>query len=214
MKANLKNLHKKLSHLVFCLISFLFPRRICWCNDSRVYILSYWALKRAGGNVSISPFLGGSGGQKRLKRAGDKVYISGKYQFAYYKVPKAASTTVLYALLDATKDGLKRPLNLSVKDLRKVNDEYFHFTFVRDPFDRFVSCYINKILRNELTTKISRFLNKEKTAKISVLDFVMYLEQGGLFKNQHWVPQACLLARPIGNFDFIGKVEIPYRSSK
>lgn len=78
-------------------------------------------------------------------------YISHKHKFVYYDVPKAACTTVKLWIADA--DGIAVKSSIHSTDIPRISyrkaaskyKDYFHFSFVRNPWDRLVSCYYNKI---------------------------------------------------------------------
>jgi hypothetical protein len=72
----------------------------------------------------------------------------------------------------------------------------FKFTFVRDPYARVLSAYLDKVRTGAKITPIATFT-----------EFCRYLAAGGLHANAHWAPQSSLLLLPIERFDFIGKVE-------
>jgi len=45
------------------------------------------------------------------------------------------------------REGVTPPAQHLVRSLNKKQLSYFLFTFVRDPYDRILSCYINKFLQ-------------------------------------------------------------------
>ncbi len=78
-------------------------------------------------------------------------YISHKHKFVYYDVPKAACTTVKLWMAEA--DGIAVKNSIHSADIPRAfyhraaskYKDYFHFSFVRNPWDRLVSCYYNKV---------------------------------------------------------------------
>jgi hypothetical protein len=89
------------------------------------------------------------------------VYANDKFKFLYIPIGKTASTSIISALSkgelphgDAKKSGK------SVTGLTKIMrtpsllsdppySEYFKFTFVRNPFDKLVSLYLDRVCRRE-----------------------------------------------------------------
>ena len=99
-------------------------------------------------------------------RAGRGIIVVKSWKVAYARVPKAANTAIKVALSQAmgfakaspaevTRHAYWRsvdPKNIFVVSPREFAsaryNDYFCFGVVRHPFDRVVSCYKNKILRN------------------------------------------------------------------
>ena len=85
-----------------------------------------------------------------------KPIISRKCKCLYYSIPKAACTTVKKFLFE-----LENPQNRGKKSqsphavvfdkidfdnaAQKKYQDYFSFAFVRNPWDRLVTCYFNKV---------------------------------------------------------------------
>lgn len=78
-------------------------------------------------------------------------------RFIFFYIPKVASTSIKKALAKALFD---KNINARVHtfwfdeviDVKKGEyPDYFKFTFVRNPWDRIVSCYSDKILHEDVT---------------------------------------------------------------
>lgn len=131
--------------------------------------------------------------------------------FFYNRVPKSANTTVCVALSKAiglpaqtvtiAKSSFTRPSELSRRDLAQFED-FFKFTFVRNPYTRILSSYLSKI-----TTGLKAHYLRGNDTRPSFSEFCEYLDSEGLYMNAHWAPQTSLMLIPINRFDFIGKVE-------
>lgn len=139
--------------------------------------------------------------------------------FFYNRVPKAANTTITQALFNHTtyrpdrarrdhpKYQFQRPLFLSGHEVKRLETKAWKFTFVRDPYSRVLSAYLDKVGRKRHQGQ--RFLSwaERHHQPSSFLGFCRYLEAGGLFLDMHWAPQVSILCLPLELFDFIGRVE-------
>ncbi|MCV0371067.1 sulfotransferase family protein [Filomicrobium sp.] len=129
--------------------------------------------------------------------------------FFFNRVPKSANSTVAVALARAcgvasisedsdgnwAKFAFKMPSALSRSEVSDF-DSTFKFTFVRNPYHRILSAYLDKVRTGRKTKGMSSFP-----------EFCRFLDNGGLLNNAHWAPQSSILLLPIDRFDFIGRVE-------
>lgn len=151
-----------------------------------------------------------------------RVAISHKSQFVYFRIPKAANSTIVMTLYayehnmltrdfesrSVKNNYFSRPSSLSHKEFKKLEESYFKFTFVRNPYTRLASAYLDKIINNKSAKKcVADSLNRPLEAVISFREFCNFLENGGLRMNVHWIPQSELIVMPKDALDFIGKIE-------
>jgi hypothetical protein len=129
--------------------------------------------------------------------------------FFFNRIPKSANSTVARTLALAcgippkkddpeanwAKEAFPRPSELTTAQMEAF-EKGFKFTFVRDPYARVLSAYLDKVKTGVKMTTIATFA-----------EFCRYLAEGGLHANAHWAPQSSLLLLPIERFDFIGRVE-------
>lgn len=145
-------------------------------------------------------------------------------RFAYFRIPKAANSTIVATLYNA-QYGIKiktlkeiqeikdyaydKLSNLTKKETKKLLDSYFKFTFVRDPLKRVVSCYLDKVKTKDCEKHhiVTKSLNKPFENNISMSEFLDYLESGGIKENGHWARQSDMIPLPLKELDFIGKTE-------
>ena len=132
----------------------------------------------------------------------------------YNRVPKAANTTVL-SLLNELQTGLVeerstikgrivRPSHLFWRDARRFYN-LFKFTFVRNPFERILSAWLNKVVEGDAKYQI--YPGFRDNSQQSFSRFLTALEAGELYNNRHWRPQCSVLMLPLSQFDFVGRVE-------
>jgi len=131
------------------------------------------------------------------------VTASDEYKFVWYRVAKVGTRTILSTMKDAN-------VSLSVENAYKFYtpsgeyDDYFKFAFVRNPFDRLVSCWLNKVHNRE----DNRFgvnplvWNRMKTFT-GFIDFVETLDLEAC--DVHLRRQASLI--DLSNIDYIGRME-------
>lgn len=127
---------------------------------------------------------------------------------------------------DKLKGGL-RYLDLNGPDLNLLSDpDIRKYTFVRDPYSRSLSGYLNKIQSNlpidenteashwvKITKAVEEFrlltLDPNAHPEISFEVFLLWLRDGkSHFRNdEHWQSQTVLLRWPTVLFDFVGRFE-------
>lgn len=134
----------------------------------------------------------------------------------FNRIPKAANSTIAINLaaikfgetIDSkvAKSIFATPSSLKTKNLEQFNALY-KFTFVRNPYSRILSAYLDKIARKKQHLRYSYSYLVAKGPEPSFDDFCEYLGKGGLHDNIHWAPQTSILLLPLNSFDFIGKIE-------
>ena len=140
--------------------------------------------------------------------------------YLYLNKPKCASTTIKRALVVAQhqRDNIPIPPKLNIndllpksklKDLLKIPDETFVFTFVRNPFLRAFSCYRDKCLplpRQRILAPLKNIGVGTKPVSFGdFLNFVMSQEDSE--RNAHWRTMVGLNLLDIIKVDFVGSVE-------
>jgi dermatan 4-sulfotransferase 1 len=149
---------------------------------------------------------------------------SGRY--CYFRIPKCANSTVVRTLAhyDATV-GVAQDDPEVVKTKRRFRSlvharaltpaqleaRYFLFTVVRNPYTRLLSAFLDKILHADPAGRRNRAVLRaagvERYSDVPFERFVTYLEEGGLWRNPHWVPQVSMIPVRVSRLKHVGRVE-------
>ena len=130
---------------------------------------------------------------------------SDSHKFIYYRVPKTATRSILFCLAEKTVLDFGKPVILDGYDVDYNNDwnNYFQFAFVRNPFDRILSCFIDKT-KNVIGTKWElEYFSKYKHSSFE--EFVMDLDNDSINQEGHTKEQHLMIN--LNRVDFIGKFE-------
>lgn len=147
-------------------------------------------------------------------------------RFLYCPIAKVACTSLKLWMLAIAGDTPPRPFNEQVEvqrySLRRLghraaqqilqDPEYFSFAFVRNPWSRVVSAYLNKFQSVNVTSErvISQLRRDRKreelTADVPFREFIEFLSRGRAWKfDEHWRPQHLFLKEV--RLDFLGRFE-------
>lgn len=166
---------------------------------------------------------------RRLLAIDRRVAVSLTWGFTYVRIPKAANTTVIQTLMrycpedeararrsddgDPAKRYFRRLSSLSRAEARQVRTNHFTFTFVRNPFHRILSAYLNKLVHGSATgpqtpESFRRRIRAKDDGELSFRGFCRYLAEGGVNEDCHWLPQSRLVeVVGVDRLDHIGRVE-------
>jgi hypothetical protein len=150
-----------------------------------------------------------------------RTLIDTKHKFVYSRVPKAANSSVVATLyleddimclppsVEHLKRREKRLVDLSRREVERIDGEYCKFTFVRNPYTRLASCYLDKFRRpHPIGDKVRRLLGLKAGTEVGFDQFLDFLETDrGRLMDAHWARQVELMAFPLDKYDFIGSVE-------
>lgn len=124
------------------------------------------------------------------------------HPYVWVAIPKVASRSIFYKLIHetSTEYSTSSPFqNLQVKPLGEIHKEEFTFTFIREPLERIVSCYLNKV-KSGSTSLRRRWLQDEDVS----FEFFIDILSANFFENGHWAPQVMFLQEI--HFDFVGNI--------
>jgi hypothetical protein len=145
-------------------------------------------------------------------------YVCLRHRFILTTIPKVASKSFDYLLrtdprlADAVEE--RRGSLANVVRLSPDIGEFYHFAFVRNPWDRVVSCYNDKIRAAEKMGKLALLSRYEGLrTRMGFAEFVEWLrfspEGSDRHADRHWISQHLFLADAKSDVlcDFIGKLE-------
>ena len=140
-----------------------------------------------------------------------------KLGLVYVQIPKAANSSIIHTL-----NKVEKRTDFNIKDHQTIQDHirpfkvpysesiflkyksFIWFTFVRNPYSRTVSSYVNKVLDPKFV--FESFSNIGIKKDFSFLDFCRAIEQlCPISCNDHIKPQSIII--PKEKMGFIGKVE-------
>ncbi len=161
------------------------------------------------------------------------VHASLKYKYIFVETPKVACSTIKTTLqrleLEDPEFVREQFEDLHVREFSSLlklhqlpnfenyltRDDFTIFCFVRNPYNRFLSCYLDKIEKpihvTEFKQKVLKSMGLDEgniEQHVSFEDFVTVVEnQSSLEMDYHWRTQTYLTCHNKINYNFIGKLE-------
>jgi hypothetical protein len=164
------------------------------------------------------------------------INISEKYGLAYFELPKGGCTTIKSMLQELERDQIRSedeitdlpgihirkqspllsPHDFGIEKFSRMieGNNFFCFTFSRNPFSRVLSGYLEKILENKEEKKeiieILGWNSSEITQQITFEKFLSALfiqRRNPIEMNSHWRPMTQQLFANIIQYDFVGQIE-------
>lgn len=162
----------------------------------------------------------------KLNRANYLTHISRRHHAVFLEVPKAGCTVVKRVLqiaedpaaagAESVHDRAASPLagplrdGIDADELFGSESDWFRFTFVRNPYSRALSCYLEKVagLRRLSDMRLPK-LGFEPGEDVSFQKFLELLDSDTSVRDAdiHWTPQATLLSLDRVSYGFIGRFE-------
>lgn len=160
----------------------------------------------------------------RPERANYLVNLSVRWRYLYVETPKVGCSTIKLALqkMELENDAML-PSNIHDREtsplaspqtdltsflLAQYSPNFIRFSFVRNPFSRIVSCYLDKCVKSkEEKERLMPDLGLNPTEHISLKVFLRaILQQSYRDMDIHWLPQAVILGG-MRKPTFIGRFE-------
>ena len=137
----------------------------------------------------------------------DIPYSFVKTKTIFTHIPKAAGISITSAIYEHEVGHI--PISIYKEILGQDFNQYFKFTFVRNPIDRIISAFY--FLKQGGLNKLDYFLGRRYVYKYNdINDFIRnFLNYESIWSYIHFFPQYYFLLDEKGNIlvDFIGKVE-------
>lgn len=187
-----------------------------------VNIKSFFGVKRDLLDFESAPIFNRYPTNAPSRQVNSRMYLCKESKFLYFRIPKAANSFMLGNLLIHDKihllslvevDKLKEKNStchlLSDLELDIVLRSYFKFSIVRNPYSRFLSVFLDKVVREKKQIqKVMKRLQLLTNEKVSLDYFLSYLEMpGALMDDPHWARQSDLIPIPNERLDFVGRFE-------
>lgn len=133
------------------------------------------------------------------------VVVSHTKKYLYYSIPKTATTSIkiyleLYGMVDIGSHSKQDGYSV---EYDQAWNSYFKFTFVRNPWDRILSCFLDKTKQS--IGKSWEMETYRPYASCSFEEFIDYLDEDNILYDAHTAPQISLINPE--QIDFIGKFE-------
>ncbi len=160
----------------------------------------------------------------KLKRLDHLFHCGRKSKVILFSTPKVASSTLkrLLNMIEAEASGEFHVQEETLKNESSVcgflglddsfetifrGDKYFRFCFVRNPYTRTLSCYLDKFFGKRRKHYLSK-VGVHDRDEISFREFLLRLKnRRNLHRNPHWAPQSYLIRPDTIRYDFIGRFE-------
>lgn len=192
--------------------------------------------------TSIIPTFNNSATSKDIlsRQFASNVIVSERSKLIYCPIPKAANSNWKYLIRkwegfvdytdlprahDRYTSGLRYLSDYSYQQVDRLLQDptYFKFLFVRNPYSRALSCYMDKFRNNDSTyvnkeyrTFLAQLFNWQYAREVDIQNhprpsFRSFVDQltrhEPITMNAHWAPQTLLCGLDIMPYDFVGHME-------
>jgi len=150
-----------------------------------------------------------------------------EHKVLYHRIPKNGNSSLVSTMLNIFEGGDlaeriedKRYSKKVVKNVSELTreetmrlGEFTKFLIARNPYDRTLSAYLSKVVKRYPKLKPQhplKTLQRPDGGNATPPDFETfcgYLAKDGLYADHHWMPQHGYLVLPIGDYDFVARLE-------
>ena len=138
------------------------------------------------------------------------LHVSKTSEYCWIQIPKCASSTIRRVLNEHTTKDLHSHNEWEKIEYTEQHAELFTFIFVRNPFDRLVSCYYDKIVCHERWSNIKRqsdSIHYMIDNKFNFHQFIEKITTDFYGTDDHWMNCTNFIPKNHKNNMFIGKCE-------
>jgi hypothetical protein len=148
-------------------------------------------------------------------------YVSRKHKYVFLAVPKVACSTIILSLQRLEQNAAdyapnrdadihvrsQCPLSTVNEDLSPLRDPaFFKWAFVREPFDRLMSCWLEKVHNGPLRPRFEEKLGRQGPVSLEAFIDVACDEPFAEMES-HYAPQYNITLQDHVQLDFIGRFE-------
>lgn len=160
-------------------------------------------------------------GSLPVYRVNARIAVNPSPKYVYFRIPKAANSTIIATLsagnspcelgswdeTEALKRSFKRPSE--VGSLQSNIHKYTKFVFCRQPAERAVSAYLDKLCRpSKQQILVRRLLRLDESATLTFDRYLTFLEEhDGCNLDGHFARQSDICFLDNTQLDFIGRFE-------
>lgn len=137
------------------------------------------------------------------------LHVSTKSKYCWFKIPKCASCTISDHLdMHTVRDDTS--YRWGSMQYRSEYVDFFNFAFVRNPYERLVSCWADKVLNHRVWSHSNRQSDEIHFMidnNFSFREFIFKIVDSFADTDGHWRPIIDFLPQNFAEFVFIGRLE-------
>lgn len=165
-------------------------------------------------------------GAMKLREVDLRCVVVPEHKVLYHRIPKNGNSSLVSTMLNIFEGGElaeriedKRYSKKLVQNVSELTREqvadlgaFTKFLITRNPYDRTLSAYLSKVVKRYPKLKAEHPLKRDVgrrdgDAPPDFASFCQYLRAGGLRSDPHWRPQHDYLVLPIGDYDYVARLE-------
>lgn len=147
---------------------------------------------------------------------GSHLAIFPELKLCFNRIKKSGNTTISAFLSELStsfnsesesgfKRTLQKPRSMSLSQL-KLMPSYYSLVVVRDPYSRALSAFLQKVAHGR-SPQYDYCAGFGIATSEGFLAFMKFLDDGGLYRDRHFWPQANLLYQPLEKYSRVARLE-------